>query len=406
MKVSHFLLASAILFSANKALAQRKETVKDVPIAVTIFDKGTLSFTNKMNLNYTNFSSRVNRDPKDFSFQADPSYFFIDGVAIGIDARTGSNSAKGVSPSSFSSWQTNLTATYGRNINDKLNAYIKLLAGPGGSHNEFTNGNNVQKLKATYFGIKGLVGLPIALESNSAAFFTPYFSYDSYKTNTSSSSDFKEKTIVIGFKLESYLGKAQMTKGRQQEDLFKGAYLQGSHFLEFTTTGSLSFNKRQQYQNGSSATFGKQKNNTTNLAFGYHYYFMDNLAAGLNFSVNSRKSGYIGAPSSPSDKTSTLMITPVITAQAPLEGAGRNLFLQASYGFGVYKAPKKNLTDLSVKAGYNLFLAKYLTLTPKIGYEHAKGTVPQGVSGISYVNSGLVVELGVRSWLNFWKWKK
>lgn len=374
-----------------------------VASAQSPFKKGTLNFSNRPNLSYSGFKSLVNGDPKSFDFRIDPSYFIVDGVAIGVEFRTGSNSSKNAK-SSFSSWQSNLTLTYGRPVTGRLNAYIKLFAGPGRSNSEFdisTNGNNPQKLAATYFDIKGLIGLPVALTEGGSAYFTPYVSYDKYKTKTSTN-NFTDKTIAFGFKLESYIGKGQFANAKERDLIYSTAYKQGSHFLEFNTIGGISSNTRQQYQVGSTVRIAPQKITSVNLGIGYNYYVIDNIAVGLNFSVSSTKTGYKGAGSS---TNSTLMITPVVTAHAPVEGAAHNLFLQASYGFGTYKAPKKNLRDLSVKAGYNIFLNRFLTLTPKIGYERASANVPQGVSGIPYTNKGVVAEMGVRTWLNFWKWK-
>lgn len=364
------------------------------------FKKGTTSFSNRTNLNFEKYKSRINGDPMEYDFRIDPSYFFIDGFAAGLDFHAGGFSSKN-SNSSFNSWQANFTATYGRSITDKINAYIKVFVGPGGSNSEFTNGN-AQTLKATYFDVKGLLGAPIALAEGGSAYFTPYFSYDYYKTKTPTN-NFTDNTIAFGFKFESYIENGRFATGKKQSIISEEAYVKGSHFIEFNSLGGVSLNKRQQTAVGNTTLFAKQKNNNVFIDLGYNYYVIDNVAVGLNLSYNKSKSGYIGAGSD--NVNTSWMIKPVVTAHAPFEGPVHNLFLQAAYGFGVYKQPKKNLSEFDVMAGYNLFLNKFIALTPKIGYAIQKATVPKGVSGIPYTDKGINIELGVRTWLNFWKWK-
>lgn len=363
------------------------------------FSMGTLSFTNRHNVNYTNYKSQADGDPKNFDLHIDPSYFILNGLAIGIDARVGSNSSKNTK-SSYNSWQADLTVTYGRKITNKLNIYAKVFAGPGHSRSEFdisTFGNNPQILKAKYFDVKGLIGLPVALPGNDGTYLTPYISYDYYKTDAGVN-NFKDKTVAFGFKLESYMSKGSGIDDKNRPS--ENAYLKHSDFLDFTTLGGVSLNNRQQYQSGGTTQFGKQKNTNLNFAFSYNYYLFNNLAVGLNFNVSSNKSGYVGSAAS---KTTKLLVQPVVTAHVPVEGALHNLFVQVAYGFGTYKEPKKKLTDFTVKTGYNLFLTPAIALTPRIGYEIYKGKVPSGVSGIPFEDKGLVAELGVKTWLNLWK---
>jgi hypothetical protein len=392
------LLFVAFTFFKIDLFAQSKENSNP-------FAKGTWSYSNRSTLTYTGFKTKVNDDPKKFNFYIDPTYFITNGVGIGIEGRINSTvtTATNKTKATYTYYQGILALTYGRHITGIFNLYLKASAGLAKSRNQFdrsTLGNNPEVSTANYFSWRATLGAPIALPA-AASFITPYVYYDHQKTTTSGITSFKEHTIQFGFRLESYIGRNGNNKNTP---LSEGDYDKGANFFEMATPASLGFNKRQQYQNGSSATFAPTKTNSYNFSVGYNYYFINYLAGGINFIVNGSN---LKSPGSTDFKRSFVLIQPNIVAHVPVKGPLQNLYLQAGYGFGQDSEGglKRSTSQISARLGYNLFVSDNIAITPRIGYQHNKFVVKNEGSrkGEIAIESGLAAEIGIRVWLNLFR---
>jgi hypothetical protein len=164
--------------------------------------------------------------------------------------------------------------------------------------------------------------------------------------------------------------------------------------LDYNSMSNISFSKKNEKQPNLPA-FPTIKTNRFSLGIGAYYYFIDNVAGGLNIDISSQKTSYVAS----SDKYSRFTIQPTIMANAPVESALHNLFILAGYGFGKdnYSGSKSNLTSISLRAGYNIFLTKNISLTPKAGYQQDKEKRLTGSTGYISKNSGFAAELGIRA---------
>ena len=107
------------------------------------------------------------------------------------------------------------------------------------------------------------------------------------------------------------------------------------------------------------------------LEFEYGHYIIPYLALGaeINWASQVAKQG------SSKDKSSSILFTPMLTGNLPVENCWNNLFLQTGYGFGQEKTVsgfgtnKENITTFCVNLGFNDFFGKHISFTPKIGYE-------------------------------------
>ena len=398
MQTLRLKLAIFLVLSFFIGLAQPNKNDKSSMQNNNPFSKGNWSFTNRSMISYNQYNSKNSQalntgTRNDFTLLADPSYFFTNHFAIGIDARVSSNNYLTGVESKIHSWRADLTLTYGTQINNKLNVYAKIAAGPGHSWSSFNATTDLLGAATinTYktFDIRGTIGLPIALQQNGFTFFTPYLSYDhfSYK---SEKIELPEKSFLIGFKLESYLH----CNADGAHALNLDRYNKGNGFLEFNTMGNFTIDKIDQIQGG--RLIVHYKTTSGSLSAGYHYYFMNNLAAGINlkFGTSTRDNGS-------TQKSNNFSLQPVITANAPLQGSLQNLFLQAAYSFGNNNITglKSNVNDVTIMAGYNYFITKNVSLTPKAGWQQLT-TKSHFSSGISTLKeSGFTAEMGARVWL-------
>ncbi len=376
-----------------------KSATKPLPVKekVSPFSKGTWNFANRTNIDYTHYKELTPATTNDFSIYVNPKYFFIDHFAVGITARASAYKTTSLS-SSFSSYYAYLNLTYGTTISNKINVFASVGAGPGHSKSEFTNGNTTT-LVSKSFDIYGTVGVPILLEQGNAAYFTPFATYDAYH-NKPGTHDVHEKSISFGLKLETYLNAANTKVNTGKTELSKGSYTKGSCMLDINSLSNLSFSKKNEMQGN--VKFAPVKTNRFSLGAGAYYYFMDNVAGGLNIDISSTKTDNVASVS----KDKSWELQPVIMANVPVETALRNLFIQAGYGFGKsnYSNLKKKISEVSIRAGYNFFITKNISITPKIGYNKYKQVTANGSSvGSISQSKGLATELGIRTWLNFLK---
>ena len=376
---------------------------KPVPAtgATTIspFSKGNWTFVNETNIDYYNY--KFERDKaSDLSIIINPKYFFADHIAVGVEAKATATSSKGSSVSmGYSSYYAHLTLTYGTRISNKINVFATVAAGPEHGRSKIDDDGRVNTIITKTFDINGTVGVPVLLEQGGFTYLTPFVKYDTYNGKLGDHNLY-QNTLAFGLKLETYFNAAFWKKaGTGTADLSKGKYSQGSSMLDYNSMSNIGFSKRTDQQPGSLTP--PTKTNLYSLGIGGYYYFIDNVAGGLNIDISGKKSS---SGRSYSVKDNRFTIQPTIMANAPVESALHNLFILAGYGFGKdnYNGSKSNLTNISVRAGYNLFLTKNISLTPKLGYQQDKEKRINGSNnGTIYKNSGFAAELGIRAWLNF-----
>ncbi len=386
--------------------APANSAAKPVPAtgATTIspFSKGTWNFENETNIDFDHYKSTDLSKTSNLSIVIDPKYFFTDHIAVGVEAKATTSSYKEGSEYSngLRSYDARLTLTYGTRINNKINVFATVAAGPGQDRSRMNvSAGDVRTLTTKRFDINGAVGVPFLLEQGGFSYLTPFVKYDADHSKAGGH-DIHYKTFAFGLKLETYFNAANLKKaGNAGTDLSKDKYSQGSSMLEYNSMSNLSFSKKDEKQ--SNIVFVPVKTNRFSLGLGGYYYFIDNVAGGLNIDISSSRKK-VG--NSDDSKYSSFTIQPTIMANAPVESALHNLFILAGYGFGKdnYNGSKSTLTNISVRAGYNLFLTKNISLTPKLGYQQDKEKRINGSNnGTIYKNSGFAAELGIRAWLNF-----
>ena len=373
---------------------------------ISPFKKGTWNMANRTNITYTNFKLFPTGTSSSFTAVINPKYFFTDHIAVGIEARIHSDKASSQS-SSFSSYYAYLNLTYGTTISKKVNIFATIAAGPGHSRSSFNNSGtpgNDKILVSKSFDINGTIGVPILLQKGGFSYFTPFVKYDKYH-NEPGTHEIDEKSIGFGLKLETYFNPAAWKQNTNNKTaLYAQSYKQGQSFLEYNSMSN--FNSSKRNEKVGTTIYGAVKTTSFSFGAGYHYYFIDNIAGGLNIDISSTKTDNLG--SSPS-KDKQWTIQPTVMANVPVDNALHNLFLQAGYGFGNsnFSGLKKKLTNISVRTGYNFFFGKGLSITPKIGYERDKTVGTNGSSvGVTDIRSGFAAELGIRTWLDhLWKRK-
>ncbi len=367
------------------------------PPVINPFKKGTWNFPLKQNViggipgEYT--GNVKTYSDKTLNAFIDPNYFFIDHFAVGVDLRTYLYQSKQVPGTDLdkdvnTQWNASLTLTYATQVTSFLNLYIRAGGGIGKSHSvlHFTNNN-------TYFTLSqyaATIGAPLLLPGDGSSFLTPYISYN-HSTTKFPGNVVVDKTFTLGLHLETYLRSGQTIQSKTAAKVFN-PYAKGNAFIDFGTKSGFSYGTRDQHQPGSSAGFGTIKTTDENLVGGVGYYFMDNLAAGLNINLdrNLQKTG--------SDYTSTtLVVEPVINYHPLQQGSLRYLFAQASYGIGQTKAggSSNSIHQMAFKAGWDAFLSKNVSFTPKIGWQRISKTS----DGLSKATAGFMAELGFRVWL-------
>lgn len=389
----------AVYTTSTAATGVQSTTINPVaPVTQNPFARGTISFVNKGNISYDNYKSKPEvYKVGDLSVAADLNYFIINNFAVGVDLRYSNYSSKGAVSSTYNYYMAYLNLTYGRSITPRLAIYGRVGGGLGHSKSTISS-NTSGPLTADYKNYHGSIGAPITVGTEGSIFVTPYFAYDVTKTKAGNH-DITEKGGSFGVKLETYLNS---NHNKRPNGPISPWPKQGVSFIEYSTMGSYSFSKRKEFQG--TVRFGDVKTNMTSIGLGYHYYFLDYLAGGLNLSYYSKKTDNGSAI-----KENSFKIEPTVTIHPPVETPLRQLFLQAGYGFakGKYGGTKQDDSDIKLRLGYNLFVAKNISFTPKIGYQRDKSTHHSPGGDREYIDSGLAIELGVRAWINTnWMHKK
>lgn len=391
---------SQVIRSKAPANAAAKPVPATDATTISPFSKGTWNFGNETNIDYYNYKYEVDK-ASDLSIIINPKYFFTDHIAVGVEAKATTSSYKEGSKFStgYSSYYAHLTLTYGTRISNKINVFATVAAGPEHGRSKIDDDGRVNTIITKTFDINGTVSVPVLLEQGGFTYLTPFVKYDTYNGKLGDH-DLHQNTLALGLKLETYFNAAFWKKvGTGAADLSKGKYSQGSSMLDYNSMSNISFSKRTDQQPGSLTP--PTKTNLYSLGIGGYYYFIDNVAGGLNIDISGTRKK-VG--NSDDSKNSSFTIQPTIMANVPVESALHNLFILAGYGFGKdnYNGSKSNLTNISVRAGYNFFLTKNISLTPKLGYQqNREKRINGGSNGLVYKNSGLAAELGIRAWLNF-----
>jgi hypothetical protein len=384
--------SSIIIISGSKEVQKPMITKNPDKIFINPFQKGTINITNKKNLDYTHFKHQPDRTTiSDMSFNADANYFFMDGFAVGADIRYSNYKLKPNPLSTYNYLAGYINLTYGRQLTERVGAYFRLGGGIG--HSKSTLSSNNSQLEADYVNIHGTIGVPIALIPNSPIFLTPVVTYNSDKTKIPFHK-IRENGYSFGVKLESYFNSNNNAIAKVPAHHWPQ---QGTSFIEYNTDFSIGNSTRKESQG--ETQFADVKNNNFGINAGYHYYFLDYLAGGLNISFT--KTGRDN--SSSVDKRRIFRIQPAVTVHAPVEGGLRDLFLQVAYGFEHVKntGSKENNKYFSTRIGYNLFLTQNISLSPKVGYESDKYVHHTAGGDYKSNDKGLATELGLRIWLNY-----
>lgn len=362
------------------------------------FRKGTFSFINRANASYQHYKSTPGERDKHANFQAaaDLNYFFLNHFAIGLDARYSSTNHTDGYSDIFHSWQAYLNLTYGRAIIPWVGIYARVGGGIGHSKSEqnIASGGiaELTVLNADYNEFHGSLGFPIAAEAGSPLFVTPYFNYSVQKTTTDNNHSITDNGFTFGIRLESYLNAVTTKLTDRPAD--RAYTQQGKSFLEFNTGAGLSSSTRKESQG--SIAFAPVKRKSNSITLGYNVFVLDNLAVGLTLGWASSN---VENPGSAPAKISSFLFQPMITGHVPVNGPLHNLFAQIGYGWESAKVfgNKEKRTYFPLRIGYNFFLGKNISLTPKFGYERDKSD--HTTAGGVYTNSGIVGEIGVRGYI-------
>lgn len=350
------------------------------------FDRGKWQFNiTRENLGFSKQSIKSNGidqgNQSQFSLNLGTNYFVSKGIGIGIgiEFEAGLNKNKNVNTQTSNSWMAYANFTYGHEINNNLDFYARAGAGLGGQVDKYTYLNNSNKDKTNLFGIKAELGLPIRLESGGAVYLTPIVSYNYLKSDFDNGFE-TDNNFGFGLKLESYLFCRQLScESHKKYNLSEHAYDQGHSFLGLTTKGSAMFgNLNTEYNSNYMNPTIKENYSHTGISAAYMYYIIKDLSLGADFSfgsssnnnkMNNSKSTYTG-----------VTLVPMLELNLPFENRALNNFsINVGYGFGSQKWENKNgnnnnttkysSTNFCAGIGYNCFLYKNLSFTPRFEYE-------------------------------------
>jgi len=365
------------------------------------FAKGTLRLSHKSMITFYRYDRKSLSPGKDNDLDGTLglTWFPVNGLGVGVDARyyNSEYTTPGTS-SDFSSWSAYFHLLYGYSFSDRYHAYMKVGYGPAKSDSKTKLGVNNQRLKSSFNDLSITVGGPIRVEKQGRLFVTPTISYDQYK-GEAGTHDITDKTTGFVIRPESYL-----QLGDRDNKQPVNYYAKGTQFIDYNSQFDLHSTKRNEKLG--TILFAPRTYNTRFFHLGYGLYVMDNVAAGLNIELSHRKDK---TPGSPDDIRKYVSLQPSVIAQVPVKGPLNNLFGQVSYEFsrgsqsGSVKTKESNI---DLRLGYHLFVARNLALTPRIGYSMEKYTSVYVTSGdIVAKSKGLAGELMLRAWLN-WKWMK
>ena len=350
------------------------------------FKKGTFSFINKKNIDFSSFKTfpEINTVPT-LDVDLDFNYFIIDHFAVGVKLDYYTYKQKQTPKSSYRYYEAYLNLTYGRSISPRVGIYGRIGYGLGSSKSVTLQNT----LNANYKDYYGSIAAPIAIEPGNPVFITPYFNYSVAKTKAGNH-DITEKGFQIGVRFESYLTSGIIKTGKPASG---GLPKEGVSFIEFATGAGYSKSTRKEYQG--TIRFGDVKKNSQNLSIGYHRYFLDYLAGGLNLNYR-RSSSFNGSP----DVSKYFSIQPTVTVHPPVAGPLHNAFLQVGYGFekGNYNGSKEDNSFLMTRLGYNLFLTKNISLSPKIGYQRNRDNHHSSGGDRISTEKGIQSEIGIGAW--------
>lgn len=362
------------------------------------FSAGTLRVSNQSMGSFYRFTRDGISAGKDNDLDAalNLTWFPVNGVGIGVDTRYSDSyySTPGTS-SDYNYWSVYLHLMYGYAFNNRYHAFVKLGYGPAKGDSKTALGLNKNRLVSSFKDIYVSAGAPVRIEKEGTLFITPLFSYDRYKGNAGSH-DITDKTRLFVIRLESYL---PLSGGEKQS---KNYYEKGAQFVDYSSR--FDWHSTTRNENQGTIPFAPRKYNTRFLRAGYGLYLLDDLAAGLNLELSHNRDVN---PGSPDDVKNKVSVQPGVMAQLPVAGALHHLFAQVSYEFSKGKESgqvKTKESNVDLRLGYNLFMAKNLALTPRIGYTIDKSTRTYATSGdVVNKSKGLAGELMLRAWLD-WKW--
>jgi hypothetical protein len=329
------------------------------------FSKSFNEFTVQRNFNYMRTKPDNSDDhTANIDLKVDYNRFVVDHVGLGVEMNLSSLKEEfGNSTSKTVDWILYGNLIYGTSF-DNFNLYGKLSVGVGKSTDKF----NSTITKDDLLGYKFEIGSPVHLFDDGGNYITPFIGYD-FLQRKSSNIKFTDNGFQLGFRFENYSPcSAYSCDCHHGRSFSRGAYDQGRSFIGYSSMGDFGFGKTK-YKVGNNSTKNDLSGGSLNLEYGY--YIIPNLAVGAGLSWDYQKQESTGSDY----KSSSLLFTPMITANLPSDNCWNNLFLQGGYGFGSEKNTvgsndtKYNLTNYCVYLGFNDFFGKHITFTPKIGYE-------------------------------------
>lgn len=383
-----------------QAQAPEKKSISVTTAAVrSPFQAGTLRLSNQSMGNFYSYK-RAGYSPgkdNDLDGSLNLTWFPINGLGIGVDARYNDSyyTTQGTT-SDYNYWAAYFHLVYGYAFNNRYHAFVKLGYGPAKSDSKSYLGLDNNHLVSSFRDMYVAAGGPIRVEKEGTLFITPLISYDQYK-GTAGTHDIRSKTTLFSIRLESYL---PLSGG---EKTSKKYYEKGAQFVDYSSR--FEWNATTRSENQGEIHFVPRKFNNRFLRAGYGLYLLDNVAAGLNLELSHNREKNTG---SLDDVSNTISVQPTIMAQVPVEGALNHLFAQVSYEISAGKESgqvKTKEATVDFRVGYNLFIAKNLALTPRVGYTIDKNTRKYVSGDVKSTSKGLAGELMLRAWLD-WKWLK
>ncbi len=300
-------------------------------------------------------------------------YFVADHIAVGLSVMYGADKYNSVLDAIYKTndYMVWGNFTYMRGLSSNISIYGEAAVGFGGLKESYEEDDFEEEDSYSRFGYKFTAGLPIRVARNSPLYFTPQFQYRGITTDYDDGKE-KDNRFGLNMRFETYLpcsAKGWDTNGRWSSD----RYRQGQSILGYTTRsgisfGSYTFEYDEDYDDEETDFFQAK------LEGEYLYYIINNLALGAQVRVNSRSYEYDNGFES---SRTVLSFRPTVEYNMP--GKARNLFIRAGYGFGTdnyteeYNGnedeDKIKFTSWGAHLGYNIFMARRISLTPMIGYE-------------------------------------
>ena len=316
-----------------------------------------------------------------FGLHIEGTYFVADNIGVGMGissekTRTRNGDIDEIDVTTMAS----VNALYGHTFGQLVNIYGRGEFSAGVSKSKYESPGYSQDNKYNEYGLNFEVGAPLALGKSTGFFVTPFVNYDYFISKDDNYKDIRSG-INLGTRLNISLPCASYAHDCEQISAFsENMYTKGTNVVGGSTSFNMKFGTLKSSYIGDDM-YNDFENSLSDLCAAleieYYRYVFDNLAVGAEFRV--RGSGEKDKETDYKQNDFSWMLTPTIQANLPVNGLLNNTFGFVSYGFGGSKdkttgtnnqttETKYNTSELSIGAGYNLFMAKNLALVPRINY--------------------------------------